>query len=476
MIRSRLVVATFVLSLAFFGSPRTAEALVVHDAINWIQNNISAVQNTVTAGAVQGLNLKEYGLDPIAYALSQTVLNSMTQSVVNWVATGFNGSPAFVTDLQRNLLRLGDATANNYLAQLQADGRIDSPFRSSVLASARDTYYRNTGGGAFGAANPYTLNRTCARDTEFLAGTYFDLDCFVGAFRNPANNPFGSSLLTTDAVLRQVGVEEDERREELRQGNGFLSWRRCENEPAAPAAGEPIDLTQVDTTANCPIVNPGSAIYSAMTDVLGAPIARLTSADEINEIIVGLMSTLVNDLLNEGFAAISEQGRNARTPSAAESNANASLLGSLSASIANQKTVVTSYQNAWQVIQGAANAAQARLQSCTNSENAQTILAREVQPVVTQAAAALNKSVGALNGLNALQSRIQASTNQAADLPQIATDFQNMVRSRQLPDGEEVAYAITESQDLSAESTSTTLYRKMAIIANGSCNQSGNAN
>jgi hypothetical protein len=88
--------------------PQRAHAFgaLVHDPINYIVNGLTAASSVAE-------KVKGYSLDPIAWMVAKAALQSVVKSTINWINSGFNGSPAFVTDLQQKLLDVGDAQAFN---------------------------------------------------------------------------------------------------------------------------------------------------------------------------------------------------------------------------------------------------------------------------------------------------------------------------------------------------------------------------
>jgi len=171
-------------------APRPAHAQVfgglVHDPINYIVNGL-------TAGSTNALVLKEYGLDNIAWIVSKIALQSVIKSTVNWINSGFQGSPAFVTNLSGNLQRVGDAAANQFIAQYTANLAINSPFRDAIGQAVLANYYLSTARDGFFLQNPYTLNQVSANDQAFLNGDFSQggFSGWLNASLYPQNNPIG---------------------------------------------------------------------------------------------------------------------------------------------------------------------------------------------------------------------------------------------------------------------------------------------
>lgn len=426
-------------------APRPAHALfgvgdVVLDPTNLVQTTISAGEAIIQTGLAQQDFLKEFVLDPLAYKLADVARESITKSVINWVGSGFDGSPAFVTNLQENLLQVGDARAESFLAQLASDNRIDSPFKSSVLESTRAAYYQNTGTNAFGAAHPYTLNQDCADAEGFLAGRYFDLSCWRAALA-PQNNPYGSEILATDALLNQVDTAHESRTEEYRAGSGFLGWRggSC---GSSEGGEDSVSLSVTDNSLNCPIQTPGSFVIEAAKKAGFSDIDRIVSADEIDEALLNLAGSLLNKIGGDGglLSAGDSTGGGVRP---AEGGSGGSVVESFLRVLDGQISQIGPYQTNLQTIKTAAEGA---LQRCGQTGTGATFAKDELAKANT----ALGSSASALSQLQTIRTDVTTST--AVDKTAVVVDasarYDALRKSATFPTPTQIAYAYSESQDI----------------------------
>ena len=86
-------------------------------AVSAVQNTLTAANTGITAVSTAGLLNKEL-LDGIGWAIAKQIMSQMTQSLVNWINSGFQGSPAFITDLNGFLLDALDTAAGEYIRSL----------------------------------------------------------------------------------------------------------------------------------------------------------------------------------------------------------------------------------------------------------------------------------------------------------------------------------------------------------------------
>lgn len=413
--------------------PRDAQAqLPVIDAANLAVNG--AAEATLASLLAHEVG-KEDLLDAIAWQLANVVLQSVTSSVVNWINSGFNGSPAFVQDLSRNLTGVADAVAAEFIGQL-ADQLEDTPMRGTVEAIAYG-YYLSTSGDAFVRQQLYTLRDVAKDDLAFTQGD-FDQGGWRGWMaltQNPANNPYGSYLNAKAELDQRIGARLNERMNELLWNDGFLSWR---GDCPAPADGSPVSLGSEEQCPNAPIETPGSVIQAQLNATLDIPNDRLKVADEVNEIISALVSQLVMQALQGlstvGSSASGGSGYIDRASAEVERGVDGLLLGG----IEEQTTSVAEYQSSWLKISTAANKAEL----CTEASNEEEKIIIDAK---LRSEKGLIKSSIALTSLQGILSDIEGGSNQSGDaarvnlLPESARKYQTVITSGTLPSAVEIA-------------------------------------
>jgi hypothetical protein len=274
-------------------------------------------------------------IDAVGWMVAKTAVNSLTQSVVNWINSGFQGSPAFATDLNRNLGNLGDAVAEDFIRGLDdvvynnTGFSVRAPFQDQIARQLREEYYRTTSDVlGFDARYPY---RDCYR------GGGFSFDGWFCQSQNDANNVYGRYQLARNELFREVDKEAQNRLRELDWGNGFMSFRgQCnpdelgradeamadaeeaaadgfddearalEAESNARRQNARVSLGSRDRTVGCPVKTPGAVIEEALGISVTSPFRQLEIADNINEIVGALASQLVNQVLGgSGLSGVS---------------------------------------------------------------------------------------------------------------------------------------------------------------------------
>src|SRR3989344_5127910 len=119
-----------------------ASGSVVSVPISDANSTVTAATTGVSAGLQTTLNYKELTLDGLMWAMAKQTLSNMVSSIINWINTGFEGSPAFVQDLDRFLLNTADETLGLFLEQMADLSFLCDPFRLDVriaLATVKST-------------------------------------------------------------------------------------------------------------------------------------------------------------------------------------------------------------------------------------------------------------------------------------------------------------------------------------------------
>lgn len=248
-----------------------------------IQETISAGANVVTAALQDAFFIKEFTLDGILHGLAKMVLKSMTQSLLNWINSGFQGSPAFVSDLKQFIRDRIDTVVGEYIYNDPALNFLCSPFQLDVKIALATEYQQEAHDGTEAQC---TLSQVTDNIEGFLSGQSFDPAAWFEVTQNPSNTPTGALLEARGEMYARIVDEEGRTINELEWGDGFLSFKVCADTDVASGA-------QTD----CDIVTPGQVIADQINKSLGAGQDALIEADEINEIIGALFAQLAQQAI-----------------------------------------------------------------------------------------------------------------------------------------------------------------------------------
>jgi hypothetical protein len=275
---------------------QTAHATVVEDVLNqpsnwgtWITNIANKAYNAVTSAMAQSLNLKEYTLDAILWALVNLMLEQMIRSTTQWVASGFQGSPAFVTDLQGFAMGLGDKVAGRFIQNVGLSA-LCSPFKLNIQAALTMQYASSRSYGP----QTCTLTSVSNNVSNFMEGDFLQggWNEWFRMTQTPKNNQYGAMMEATAAMSATIRNSRGEEIKLLDFGKGLMSLK----------------------DANGKVITPGTSIESTLSKALDIPAERLTVADEINELLGVLISQLVKTAMSSasgGLAGLGTSGQNA---------------------------------------------------------------------------------------------------------------------------------------------------------------------
>lgn len=336
IISGLLVTAMIVPSLAFV-KPNKAEAIfgagdIVFDPANTAQSVINVANTTATSLSTYSLQFKEFALDGIAGMFAKQIIRSLTQSVVNWINSGFEGSPSFVTNPSSFFLDLADQETGRFLDKYGGPlANLCSPFSIDLRISLAFKYHPNVPKRytcTLGTIITNSKNAVKGASINgFTAGDFSQggWPAFVSLTTEPQNNIYGAWLEADNELSLRVANVQIQRRDELNQGKGFLSWRKCtktgnENseERASEGTGEGTYAGPERSfegsgegyvaEEKCTVQTPGSVIVSALESNVNGPLHELQLADEFNEIVNALFAQLVTQVLSKGLGAVSGSG------------------------------------------------------------------------------------------------------------------------------------------------------------------------
>ncbi len=476
----------FVTSI-FVSNPNIARA---SDADSPLQVQNQTFINLSTAAD----KIKGYTLDPLAWVVSKATLQSMVKSMANWASHGFNGSPSFVTDLNKQLLSVGDSSANNFIKQLATNNSVKTPWQTALASSLSTGYGQSTSNNGFFNQNAFTLGKVSPNPTTAMNGGILTtqgggLNALISAWGNPQNNLFGSSILASNALGAQVGNAQSIQKDELNWAQGYLSSRgNCPTTttggttqttatpaattgttattatPPATTSASPVSLSAPSTCQSKPIQAPGSSLKAISDKTWGSSIDTLVSAHSFNEIVSSLLSQLTTQILTAGLTGLTQPSSSTGGSSfvnAADPNQIAlsnSTGANFSTTLTNQITVLQKFVTEWNTINTAAQAAKTALSSTGCFPNAQATITNTVQPVINQAASSISQANASITALQNIQAQLPAAnstTDNTAAVSAATTAYSNLLAGNTLPADATIADAAFESNDTSANTNPT---------------------
>lgn len=257
----------------------SAQALFGVDIPNLVQNTISAVVSVA-------IKLKEFVLDGLAWHIAKAIVSRLVASLVDWINSGFKGSPAFVTDFGRILLDVADQEAGRFIEGLGDIGSfICSPFKLDIQVALALKYQAGRDD-----EQPYegcTLTGVIDNIEGFLAGNFKEggWKDWINITSQPEKyTPYGQMLEAQAGLNARLVNAKGQKLTEIHVGQGFLSGRVCEL----------FDKPSGGTKEKCTVSKPGKFIQEALSRNTDSGRESLIAADEIDEIIGALIGQLAN--------------------------------------------------------------------------------------------------------------------------------------------------------------------------------------
>ena len=285
-----VLVLSFLVPSSLLFSPHKAEAFggvsdTVHIITDTSPTSIGILGGTITIATKLGLlTQKEITIDSIFFSIAKIAIRAVTASIINWINSGFEGNPAFVTDLEGFLLD----TANEVIGEFIFSSDLAflcSPFDIRFALAIQF-------GTPFERKVQCTLTDVIDNIDDFVAGDFASggWDGWFELTTKPKNNPYGAFIEAKFELESRIESEKDREKQKLDFGSGFFSWEECDERTVGDAGSSMTPLLTEKT--NCQIATPGTAIEGQLENVLGSGVRQLELADEFNEIIGALITQL----------------------------------------------------------------------------------------------------------------------------------------------------------------------------------------
>ena len=178
---------------------------------------------------------KEYRLDSIGWMIANTIVQRITASTVNWINSGFNGKPAYVTDPEAYFQDMGDKIAGQYIFSNPNLNFLCGPISAKIRLALTSNYLQEKQWQC-------TLTQVGKNMDDFMNN--FEnggWDNFFELTQRQQNNPIGAYLQAENMINQKISSKVNTKLNELNQGKGFMSYEKCEvwgDMPPPPPAGQ----------------------------------------------------------------------------------------------------------------------------------------------------------------------------------------------------------------------------------------------
>lgn len=248
-------------------------------------------------------NKKESCLDAIAYTVAKQALGQVTNKTLNWVNTGFGGNPFYVRNIDSFLGSIKNDEIRNYIGI--ADN-INKGNGDAVGASVTSKIIEMITGRPSSVSTPTTQSELKyeAFTKDFSSGGW---DAWY-RMTQLGENPIGAILSTSQQLGKNIEEQQQATKNEISNGNGFLSQKLCVEYASTVDPNDPNNLVLgLDGLPKClrfETVTPGSVIAAQTQTITNSGTRQLEAADELNEVLGAFFDSLLNKLFNKGLQTL----------------------------------------------------------------------------------------------------------------------------------------------------------------------------
>lgn len=229
--------------------------------------------------------------DCITRTIAKAALQQMTASIVNWISSGYKGSPSFVTNYERFFANVADRAAGDFIRG-SALSFLCSPFQMQIRIAVAQSYARR-------GAQSCTLSQAVGNINSFMngnfsAGGWQGLLSFTTV---PTNNPYGAYLYA------QAGLQ-------TAQQNALASANRNLSPGGFLAVVQEKNCKNRNGVQVCDreITTPGKVVESSLETALGTSYRQLELAEHVDQIISAMIQQLMTRTLTQGLSNLSGTG------------------------------------------------------------------------------------------------------------------------------------------------------------------------
>ncbi|OHA94039.1 MAG: hypothetical protein A2W51_01845 [Candidatus Zambryskibacteria bacterium RIFCSPHIGHO2_02_39_10] len=307
------LILSIAVSLLFLASPQKTLAYagvldISFDPFNIIQTTsgaisggVSAGSNTVTASMTTADKIKQFILDPAARVAAKILVKKLTTSTVNWMNSGFQGNPSYVTDPGQFFLGVADDVASTYLSGT-ALNQLCSPFKAQVRLALVKNYLAGDNNN-YSCTLSRVLNNYDQFTQDFSAGGW---DAWFEVTQVSGNNPYGAYLNAQTSLNSRINSQINKYTDQVSQGRGFLNFEQCKTGTAFSQADIDSGLVEPQYKVgdcyptNKETVTPGAVLETQLQGVLGTDLKFLELAKSFDEIIGAIVTGLITRVTSGG--------------------------------------------------------------------------------------------------------------------------------------------------------------------------------
>lgn len=291
-----------------------ASPIQVQDRTSWLQNILKSIKDNwyqamdLEQGAA--LNFKEYFLDPMAWTAANVIIDQFGDALVDWIRNGFEGSPMFLSDPE-GFFR---DTANQFSGAII--DALDMEWLCDPLGKLRlniDFFFPGTDRAKYKCTfndiadnfenianrddlsdwinvnvNVHERNIVRAYGSDYRNGGFL-MWLFTAQKKN---NDLGRTIQTANDAYAAARISVGTEKFGLNLNSGFFGIKKCVEWEDVQSGSKKCLKYETRT--------PGALVQDQLENSTNKDLRRLQVADEIDEIIGALATTMMGWLLTGG--------------------------------------------------------------------------------------------------------------------------------------------------------------------------------
>lgn len=251
-------------------------------------NTANLQANSTTAAATTGATIERCVVEPLVVTAARSLLDNFTRDMVNWINSGFQGNPLFVTDPAGFFGEAGNEAIGSFISNLGGVGQLlCGPFDMQLRLSL-GLYFGSYGSGyeQYIGCRLTDIEQNIQR--SFTGGAFGanGWQNWLSLTVAPQNNIYGGFLQTTSLLDTQLVASAGITGQELSWGHGFLPF----------------------TSPDGKTTTPGTVIENQLANTLGEPVRQVGVARDLDAIVGALMNQLIGQMVGGLTGVIQNNG------------------------------------------------------------------------------------------------------------------------------------------------------------------------
>lgn len=246
--------------------------------------------------------MKKDCMDKVAVALVRVTLQQLTESIVNWINTGYDGNPLYIRNRESFFESLGKSEINSFktaaIEKFKNDPALSKNpyFKKGIIqliTNAKKTNLDDFTKYQYNGPDAKAFQKSFSEGGGWAAWSSVTL--------SERNNPLGVSMNLTTDLYKKIEQKTEAVNGELSQQN-FLSVKKCVD----PSSYEVDKKTNKNAVCDqWEVVTPGSVVQAQINQALANTGHQLDLAGDINSSVSQIFTALTNQLIKKGLRSLS---------------------------------------------------------------------------------------------------------------------------------------------------------------------------